>query len=100
MQFWCFNADPKYLNFATFSKDFLATLIQRVPRTTQSSFPGLDKNMLTGAGGALPGASLADSRWFVCLAYYAVSVLVYFSSAITARAIYLLTSVLFLFLVS
>jgi hypothetical protein len=43
---------------------------------------------------------LADSWWFVCLTQYAVSVLVYFSSAITAHAIHILTSVLFVFLVS
>jgi hypothetical protein len=27
MQFWSVNVDPKYLNFATFSKDLLAALI-------------------------------------------------------------------------
>jgi hypothetical protein len=47
-----------------------------------------------------PVYGLADSQWFACLAYYAVSVLVYFSSAITACAIDILTSVLFVFLVS
>jgi hypothetical protein len=25
MQFWSINVDPKYLNFATFSKDLLAS---------------------------------------------------------------------------
>jgi hypothetical protein len=63
-----------------------------------SSFSGLDKNMLAGASSALPGVRLSAKP--VCLAYYAVSVLVYFYSAITARAIVILTSVLFLFLVS
>jgi hypothetical protein len=61
---------------------------------THSSFSGLDKNLLAGASNALPGAKP------VCLAYYAVSVLVYFYSVITARAIDILTSVLFVFLVS
>jgi hypothetical protein len=28
MQLWSVNVDPKYLNFATFSKDLLATLIE------------------------------------------------------------------------
>jgi hypothetical protein len=27
MQFWSVNVDPKYLNFATFSKDLLATTL-------------------------------------------------------------------------
>jgi hypothetical protein len=30
MQFWSVNVDPKYLNFAAFSKDLLATLIYAV----------------------------------------------------------------------
>jgi hypothetical protein len=72
--------------------------IQRVPRMTYSSFSGLDKNLLAGASSALPGVRLSAKP--VCLAYYAVSVLVYFYSAITARAIDILTSVLFVFLVS
>jgi hypothetical protein len=65
---------------------------------THSSSFGLDKNLLAGASSALPGVRL--SAKLVCLAYYAVSVLVYFYSAITARAIDMLTSVLFVFLVS
>jgi hypothetical protein len=65
---------------------------------THSSFSGLDKNLLTGASSALPGVRLSARP--VCLAHYAVSVLVYFHSAITARAIGILTSVLFMFLVS
>jgi hypothetical protein len=72
--------------------------IQRVPRMTHSSFSGLEKNLLAGASSALPGVRLSAKP--VCLAYYAVSVLVYFHSAITARAIDILTSVFFVFLVS
>jgi hypothetical protein len=34
-------------------------LLQRVPRMMQSSFPGLDKNMLAGASSALPGEQLS-----------------------------------------
>jgi hypothetical protein len=71
--------------------------IHRVPRMTHSSFSGLDKNLLAGASSALPGVQLSAKPF--CLAYYAVSVLVYFYSAITARAIVILTSVLFVFLV-
>jgi hypothetical protein len=63
-----------------------------------SSFSGLDENLLAGASNALPGIRLGAKP--VCLAHYAVSVLVYFYSAITARAIDILTSVLFVFLVS
>jgi hypothetical protein len=73
-------------------------LVQRVPRMTHSSFSGLGKNLLDGASSALPGARLGAKP--VCLAYYAVCVLVYFYSAITAREIDTLTSVLFVFLVS
>jgi hypothetical protein len=65
---------------------------------THSNFSGLDKNLLAGAGSALPGVRLSAQP--VCLAYYAVSVLVYFYSAITACATDILTSVLFVFLVS
>jgi hypothetical protein len=65
---------------------------------THSSFSGLDENLLAGARSALPGIRLSTKP--VCLAYYAVSVLVYFYSAITARAIDILTSILFVFLVS
>jgi hypothetical protein len=72
--------------------------IQRVPRMTHSSFSGLDENLFAGASSALPGVRLNAKP--VCLAYYAASVLVYFYSAITARAIDTLTSVLFVFLVS
>jgi hypothetical protein len=52
---------------------------------THSSFTGLDKNFLAAASSALHGTRLSTQP--VCVAYYAVSVLVYFSSAITARAI-------------
>jgi hypothetical protein len=65
---------------------------------TLSIFSGLDKNLLAGASSALPGVRLSAKP--VCLAYYAVPVLVYFYSAITARVIDILTSVLFVFLVS
>jgi hypothetical protein len=65
---------------------------------THSSFSGLDKNLFAGASGVLPGVRLSAKP--VCLAYYAVSVLVYFYSAITARAIDILTLVLFVFIVS
>jgi hypothetical protein len=64
---------------------------------THLSFSGLDKNLLAGASSALPGVRLSAKP--VCLAYYAVSVLVYFYLAITACAIDILTSVLFVFLV-
>jgi hypothetical protein len=50
--------------------------IQRVPRMTHSTFSGLDKNLLAGASSALPGVRLSAKP--VCLAYYAVSVLVFF----------------------
>jgi hypothetical protein len=72
--------------------------IQRVPRMTHKSFSGLDKNLLAGDSSALPGVRLGAKP--VCLAYYSVSVVLYFDSAITARAIDILTSVLFVFLVS
>jgi hypothetical protein len=72
--------------------------MQRVLRMMHSSFSGLDKNLMAGASSALPGVRLSAEP--VCLAYYAVSVLVYFYSAITALAIDILTSVLFVFLVS
>jgi hypothetical protein len=72
--------------------------MQRVPRMTHSSFSGLDKNLLSGASNALSGVRLSVKP--VCLAYYIVSVLVYFYSAITARAIDMLTVVLFVFVVS
>jgi hypothetical protein len=62
------------------------------------SFSGLDKNLLAGASSALSGIRLSAQP--VCLAYNAVSVLIYFSSAITARAIDIPSSVLFVFLVS
>jgi hypothetical protein len=52
---------------------------------THSSFSGLDKNFLAEASSALPGVRLGAKP--VCLAYYAVPVLVYFYSAITAREI-------------
>jgi hypothetical protein len=32
MQFWSVNVDPKYLSFATFSKDLLVTVIQNIPK--------------------------------------------------------------------
>jgi hypothetical protein len=65
---------------------------------THSSFSGLDKNLLAGTSSELPGIRLSAKP--VCLAYYAVSVLVYFYSVITARAIDILSSVLLVFLVS
>jgi hypothetical protein len=64
---------------------------------THSSFSGLDKNLLAGASSTLPDVRLGAK--LVCLAYYTVSVLVYFYSAIIAHAIDILTSVLFVFLV-
>jgi hypothetical protein len=45
---------------------------------TKSSFPGLDKNMMTAAGSALAGKRLS-AQPVICLAFYAVSILVYFS---------------------
>jgi hypothetical protein len=63
-----------------------------------SSFSGRDKNLLAGASSALPG--VWHSAKPVCLAYYAVSVLVYFYSAIAAHAIDILTSDLCVFLVA
>jgi hypothetical protein len=64
---------------------------------THSSFSGLD-NWLAGASSALLGDRLSAKP--VCFVYYAVSVLVYFYWAITARAIDIPTSVLFVFQVS
>jgi hypothetical protein len=78
--------------------EVLIQYIQRVPRMTHSNLSGLDKNLLAGASSALPDVRLSAKP--VCLAHYAVSVLVYFYSAITAREIDILTSVLFVFLVS
>jgi hypothetical protein len=76
----------------------LTYIIRRVPRMTHSSFSGLDKNLLAKASSTLPGVRLSAKP--VCLAYYAVSVLVYFYLTITVRAIDILTLVLFVFLVS
>jgi hypothetical protein len=61
--------------------------IQRVPRMTQSSFPGLDKNMLMAAGSALRGIRLSTQAVFCLPRYHA------------ARAIGILSSFLFVFLV-
>jgi hypothetical protein len=49
------------------------------------SSPALIKTCWRELAVPYPAYSLAQSWWFVCLAYYTVSVLVYFSSAITAR---------------
>jgi hypothetical protein len=65
----------------------------------QPSFPSLDKNVLTAASSALAGMRLS-AQPVVCLAFYAVSVIVYLYSAITALVIDALTSVIFVFLVS
>jgi hypothetical protein len=66
---------------------------------THSIFPGLDKNLRAVASSALRGIRLSTQTVFCLLRLLrSVSVLVYFYSAITARAIDILTSVLFVFL--